>query len=103
MVFAGSSVSENTLLLGISVNRGNPIASCVAQLLLGTYSVMRYTKQRFDEVLHELELERRRVDEDLSRLTSVAAYLRALLPQRRRRARRRRCTARRCTPRRCFL
>jgi hypothetical protein len=99
MVLAGSSVSENTLLLGISVNRGNPIASCVAQLLLGTYSVMRYTKQRFDEVLCELEQERRRVDEDLRPLTSVAAYLRALLPEgRRRRARRRRrCTARCCS------
>jgi hypothetical protein len=60
-------------------------------------------KQRFDEVLHELEQERRRVDEDLRPLTSVAAYLRALLPQRRRRARRRRCTARRRTPRRCSL
>ena len=26
----------------------------------------KYTKQRFDEVLHELEQERQRVDEDLS-------------------------------------
>jgi hypothetical protein len=37
-------------------------------------------KLRFDEVLYELEQERLRVDEDLRRLTVVAAYLRTLLP-----------------------
>lgn len=36
---------------------------------------MRYTKQRFDEVLHELEQERRRVDED-----SKMAYIRGRVP-----------------------
>lgn len=45
-------------------------------LHLGTYAVMKYTKQRFDEVLRELEQERQRVDEDLRWLTSVTAYLR---------------------------
>ena len=54
-------------------------------------------EQRFDEVLHELEQERQRVDEDLRRFAVVAAYLRSLLPPRRRRRlpRRRRCTPRR--------
>ena len=53
-------------------------------------------KQRFDEVLHELEQERQRVDEDLRRFAVVAAYLRSLLsPRRRRLPRRRRCTPRR--------
>jgi hypothetical protein len=46
---------------------------------------MNTTQQRFDEVLDELERERQRVDEDLRRLTVAAAYLRALLPPRRRR------------------
>jgi hypothetical protein len=54
------------------------------------------TRQRFDEVLDTLEVERRRVDEDLKRLAVVAAYLRTLLPRRRRRVPQRR----RCTPRR---
>ena len=49
---------------------------------------------RFDEVLRMLEQERKRFDEDLRRLTIAAAYLRALLPGRRRRTMRRR----RCTP-----
>jgi len=55
-------------------------------------------KQRFDEVLRELEEERLRVDEDLRRFTVAAAYLRTLLlpPRRRRRRSQRRC----CTPRR---
>jgi len=48
-------------------------------------------KQRFDEVLYELEQERLRVDEDLRRLAVVAAYLRTLLPKRRV-PQRRRCT-----------
>ncbi len=52
----------------------------------------------FDEVLDALEQERRSVDEDLRRLTAAAAYLRALLPERCRRARRR-CTPRRRWPR----
>jgi hypothetical protein len=42
-------------------------------------------KQRFDEVISELEEERQRVDEDLRRFTVVVAYLRTLLPRRRRR------------------
>ncbi len=50
---------------------------------------------RFDEVLRMLEQERKRFDEDLRRLAIAAAYLRALLPERRRSTRRRR----RCTPR----
>ena len=50
---------------------------------------------RFDEVLCMLEQERKRFAEDLRRLTVAAAYLRALLPERRRHARRRRCTPRR--------
>jgi hypothetical protein len=54
-------------------------------------------KLRFDEVLYELEEERLRVDEDLRRLVAAAAYLRSLLPLRRRRIPQRR---RRCTPRR---
>jgi hypothetical protein len=53
-------------------------------------------KQRFDEVLREPEQERQRVDEALRRFTVVAAYLRSLLPPRRRRMLQRR----RCTPRR---
>ena len=49
-------------------------------------------KLRFDEVLYDLEQERLRVDEDLRRLAVVAAYLRPLLPpRRRRRPQRRRC------------
>jgi hypothetical protein len=51
---------------------------------------MRHERQRFDQILDTLERERRRVDEDLRRLTRVAAYLRPLLPTRH--ARRRRCT-----------
>ncbi len=35
----------------------------------GTYTLMKYIKQRFDEVIHELEQERQRADEDLRRLT----------------------------------
>ena len=54
----------------------------------------KYTKQRFDEVLHELEQERQRVDEDLRRFAFAAAYLRSLLPSGRRLPRRRRCTPR---------
>jgi hypothetical protein len=56
---------------------------------------MQDTQQRFDEVLDALKHERQRVDEDLRRLTAVAAYLRNLLPKRRRHARRWRCTPRR--------
>jgi hypothetical protein len=52
-------------------------------------------KQRFDEVISELEEERQRVDEDLRRFAVAATYLRALLPRRRRRMPQRR----RCTPR----
>ena len=53
-------------------------------LHLGTYVLMKYTKQRrFDEVLYELEQERQCVDEDLRRLTAAAAYLRTLLPHKR--------------------
>ena len=62
----------------------------------GTYALMKYTKQRFDEVLHELEQERQRIDEDLRRFAIAAAYLRSfLLPSPRRLSRRRRCTPRR--------
>ena len=50
-------------------------------------------RQRFSEVLDTLEQERQRVDEDLRRLVVAAAYLRAMLPERRR-ARRRRCSPR---------
>ena len=32
---------------------------------LGTYTLLKYAKQRFDEVLRELEQERQRLDEDL--------------------------------------
>jgi hypothetical protein len=57
---------------------------------------MQDTKQQlFDEVLDTLEQERQLADENLKRLALVAAHLRALLPERRRRARRRRCTPRR--------
>ena len=52
-------------------------------------------QQLFDEVLDTLEQERQRADENLERLVLVAAHLRALLPERRRRARRGRCTPRR--------
>ena len=52
-------------------------------------------KLRFDEVLYDLEQERLRVDEDLRRFAVAAAYLRTLLPTRRRGGRRRRCTPRR--------
>ncbi len=53
-------------------------------------------KQRFDEVIRELEGERQRVDEDLRRFAVGTTYVRALLPRRRRRApQRRRCTTRR--------
>jgi hypothetical protein len=50
-------------------------------------------RQRFNEVLDTLEQERQRVDEDLRRLVVAAAYLRAMLPERRR-ARRYRCSPR---------
>ncbi len=41
-------------------------------------------KQRFNEVLRELEQERQRVDEDLRRFAVAAAHLRSLLlPSRR--------------------
>jgi hypothetical protein len=54
-------------------------------------------KQRFDEVLSELEQERHCIDGDLRRFAVAAAHLRSLmLPSRRRRLPRRR----RCTPRR---
>jgi hypothetical protein len=54
-------------------------------------------KQRFDDILRDLEQERQCVDEDLRRFAVVAAHLRSLLPPRRRRRlpRRRRCTPRR--------
>jgi hypothetical protein len=35
---------------------------------------MKYTKQRFDEVIHELEQERKRLDEDL-RQPTASGYL----------------------------
>jgi len=54
---------------------------------------MQDERQRFSEVLDALEQERQRVDEDLRRLVVAAAYLRAMLPERRR-ARRRRCSPR---------
>jgi hypothetical protein len=61
---------------------GMPLVSPL--LHLGTYVLMKYTKQRrFDEVLYELEQERQCVDEDLRRLTAAAAYLRTLLPHKR--------------------
>jgi hypothetical protein len=50
------------------------------------------TQQRFNEVLDTLEQERQRVNENLRRLTVAAAYLRAMLPERRLRTRRRRCS-----------
>src|SRR5215212_448215 len=62
---------------------------------LGTYTLLKYTKQRFDEVLHELEQERQCADEDLRWLTAAAALLRGLLPHKRSRL----TTRRRCTPR----
>ena len=78
------------------MNRGKRGTSCVYLLHLGTYALMNYTKHRFDEVLHDLDRERRYVDEDLRRFTVAAAYLRSLLrPSPRRLSRRRRCTARR--------
>src|SRR5215217_2180559 len=64
-------------------------------LHLGTYALMNYTKHRVDEVLHDLEQERLRADEDLRRFAAAAAYLRTLLPTRRSGRRRRRCTPRR--------
>jgi hypothetical protein len=45
---------------------------------------MHDERQRFSEVLDTLEQERQRVDEDLRRLVVAAAYLRAMLPERRR-------------------
>ncbi len=42
-------------------------------------------KLRFDEVLHELEQERLRVDKDLKSFAVAAAHLRSLLPTTRRR------------------
>lgn len=56
---------------------------------------MQDAQRRFDEVLGALERERQRFDEDLRQLTLAAAYLRPLLPRRRRRVRRRRCAPRR--------
>ena len=83
-------------LLGSSVSRGKRGTSCVYLLHLGTYALMNYTKQRFDEVLHDLEQERLHVDEDLRRFAVAAAYLRSLLlPSPRPLSRRRRCTPRR--------
>jgi hypothetical protein len=55
---------------------------------------MHDERQRFSEVLDTLEQERQRVDEDLRRLVVAAAYLRAMLPERRLRTRRRRCSPR---------
>jgi hypothetical protein len=54
---------------------------------------MHDKRHRFNEVLETLEQERQRVDEDLRRLVVAAAYLRTMLPERRR-ARRRRCSPR---------
>ena len=54
---------------------------------------MQDTRRRFDEALYALEQARRRADEDLRRLTVAAAYLRALLPKRKR-VRRQRCATR---------
>jgi hypothetical protein len=56
------------------------------------------TQRRFDEVLYMLEQERKRVDKNLRELTAAAAYLRALLPERRRSRPRMRCTPRRGVP-----
>jgi hypothetical protein len=69
----------------------------VSFLLLpeGRKSMQDAKQQLFDEVLDTLEQERQRADENLKRLALVAAHLRALLPERRRRTRRRRCTPRR--------
>ena len=53
---------------------------------------MQETQHRFDEVLYMLEQERKRFDEDLRRLAIAAAYLRTLLPSKRRMRRRQRCT-----------
>ena len=50
-------------------------------------------RRRFNEVLDTLEQERQRVEEDLRRLVIAAAYLRTMLPERRR-VRRRRCSPR---------
>jgi hypothetical protein len=50
-------------------------------------------RQRFSEVLGKLKQERQRVDEELRRLVVAAAYLRTMLPERRR-TRRRRCSPR---------
>jgi hypothetical protein len=55
------------------------------------------TQRRFDDVFDALEREQQRFDEDLRRLTIAAAYLRELLPQRRRPVRRR-CIPRRQQP-----
>lgn len=53
-------------------------------------SLMHNTQKRFDEVLKDLEQERLRFEKSLKELTAAAAYLRSLLPRRRRR--------RHCTP-----
>jgi hypothetical protein len=47
---------------------------------------LKGTWRRLDEVFDALEQELRHVDKDLRRLTAAAAYPRALLPPRRRRA-----------------
>ena len=52
-------------------------------------------RRRFEQVLYMLDQERIRFDEDLKRLIAASAYLRPLLPRRRRHTRRRRCTLRR--------
>ena len=49
--------------------RASPQVCWISLVHPGTYTLMKYTKQHFDEVIHELEQERQHLDESLRRLT----------------------------------
>jgi hypothetical protein len=78
-----------------NLHKGATTTASFLLLSKGRKSMQDAKQQLFDEVLDTLEQERQRADENLKRLVLVAAHLRALLPERRRRARRGRCTPRR--------
>ena len=87
--------TETPTCVGQNLHKGANTTVSFLLLPEGRKSMQDAKQQLFDEVLDTLEQERQRADENLKRLVLVAAHLRALLPERRRRARRGRCTPRR--------
>src|SRR5215207_2219218 len=87
--------TEIPTCVGQNLHKGANTTASFLLLSEGRKSMQDAKQQLFDEVLDTLEQERQRADENLKRLALVAAHLRALLPERRRRARRGRCTPRR--------